>query len=110
MEKLYNASWRTHVSLFHKHEIDGCYEAEECNEVIPMKWLSGKHALSYYREDDKTDNFLYYLQLDEVERTAVVNESDTVGWHLTAVLKEGDAPWEGDGGYQRPVGWYACLL
>ena len=38
------------------------------------------------------DALLYDLQLDEVEGTAVFYETDTVGRHLTAVFKEGDAP------------------
>ena len=57
-----------------------------------MKRLSGEHTLGYYREDNQTYNFLYHFQLYKVERTTILDESDTVGWYLTAVVKEGNSP------------------
>lgn len=71
--------------------------------MIPVKGLSGEEALRHYGEDTQADHFLDDLQLYESERSAVVNETKTVGRHLTAVLEERDSPGEYDCGNQRPV-------
>ena len=59
--------------------------------MVPVQALTLKHDVCYYGEDSQTDALLYHLQLHEVEGTAVVHESQAVGGHLTAVLKECDA-------------------
>jgi len=51
-----------------------------------------EHDVGDDAEHGQRDALLYDLQLDEVEGTAVFYETDTVGRHLTAVFKEGDAP------------------
>ena len=36
------------------------------------------------------------LQLPQIERSSILNESDPVGRHLTAIFKQGDSPAEKD--------------
>jgi hypothetical protein len=55
-----------------------------------------KHDVGNDTEHGQRDAFLDDLQLNEVEGTSIFYEANTVGWHLTAVFKEGDAPRESD--------------
>ena len=52
-------------------------------------------------EDGQREELLDHLELPEVERSAVVNEADTVGGHHEAVFDQGDAPAEKDDQRQR---------
>ena len=78
--------------LFHKYEIDSGNQAKECYKVIPMERLPREHTLGDDGENDKTGHFLYYLQLNKSEWSAIINESYTVCRYLTAVLKECYSP------------------
>ena len=102
--------YRGRVSLFHENEINGGYQTEECREVIPVQALSLEEDVGDDGEYDERHAFLYHLELDQGEGTAVVDESDAVGWHLATVFEEGDSPTEGDDAYQWPVAAYASLL
>ena len=68
-----------------------------------MKMGSLKHDVGNDAEDRQRDTFLYDLQLNEVERSAVLNKPQTVGRNLTTVLEESDAPREYNDAQQRPV-------
>ena len=78
--------------------------------MIPVQSLSLEEDIGDDGEDDKRYAFLYHFQLYQIERTAIVYESDAVGWYLTAIFKEGYGPTEGDDSYQRPVAAHPCLL
>ena len=69
-----------------------------------------EHDVGNDAEDSQRDALLNDFQLDEVKRTTVLDEAETVGRYLTAVLEEGDAPREDDDAYQWPVVRYTALL
>ena len=71
--------------------------------MVPVQVCALKHDVGNDAEDGQRDTLLYNLQLDEVEGAAVLDKAQTVGWHLTAVLEEGNAPREDDDAEQRPV-------
>ena len=78
--------------------------------MIPSERLSLEHDVGNDCEHDEADTFLHNLQLYQRERPAVSLEPDSVGRHLAAILKEGNAPREGNDAYQRPIAWNATLL
>ena len=47
---------------------------------------------------------LNHLELDEVERPAIIDKTDAICGNLAAVLEEGDHPREGDDKIEGPVG------
>lgn len=96
--------------LFHKHKIDGGYEAEECSCVVPVQTFVLEHQVGEDGEDYERYTLLYHLQLHQREGTSVANETDAVGRHLTAVFKESYEPRKGDDEQQRPVGRYTVGL
>ena len=54
-------------------------------------------------EDGQREELLDHLELPEVERTAVLDEADTVGGHHEAVFDQGDAPAEKNDHRQREL-------
>ena len=54
-------------------------------------------------EHDERNYFLYYLELNERERTSVVHNTETIGGHLTNVLEEGNSPREENDEHQGPM-------
>lgn len=54
-------------------------------------------------EDGQREELLDHLELPEVERTAVVDETDAVGRHHETVFDQGDAPAEKDDHRQREL-------
>ena len=60
--------------------------------MIPMEVSTLKHDIGDNAEYSQRYAFLYNLKLYEVKGTSVFYKSQSVGRHLTAVLKEGDAP------------------
>lgn len=56
--------------------------------MIPVKSLSLKHDIGNDDEDYERHALLQHLQLYEREGTSVAVESETVGWHLTAILQK----------------------
>lgn len=100
----------SNLHLFHKDEIDGSDEAYECGKVIPMQALPLEEDVGDDGEDDERYALLYHFELYQIEWTTVVDESDTVGWYLTAVFEEGYRPTEGDDSDERPVAAGARLL
>ena len=93
----------TNLLRLSKHKINGCHEAEEGSDVVPVEGF----ALETKGHDDgeyyQGDNFLQNLELDKGEGTAIVQESDAVGGHLTHIFKQGDAPREENDDQQGPV-------
>ena len=79
-------------SLFHEHEVDGQDEADEGGYMVPVEGLASEDQYGKGGEYGQGDDFLDYLELDEVEWTAVVHKAYAVGGHLEGVLEEGDAP------------------
>ena len=63
--------------------------------VYPQRLVleENQHEYSEYR---KGNSLLDHFQLPQVERAAVFNKSDTVGWHLATILEQGNAPAEQD--------------
>ena len=51
-----------------------------------------EHDVGNNTEYGQRDAFLNDLQLDEVERTTILDETQTIGGNLTAVLEEGYHP------------------
>ena len=96
--------------LFHKNEIDGANDEQEGQNVVPMQVVALKHNVRDDGENGQRNTFLNDFQLHERERTAVVDEAETVGRHLAAILEKGDGPREADDGNQRPVVADARLL
>ena len=71
--------------------------------MVPMQMGTLEHDVGNDTKDCQRDALLNHLQLNEVEGTAVLYEANAVGRHLTAVLKEGDAPRESNHPDKRPV-------
>ena len=69
-----------------------------------------EHDVGNDAEHSQRDTLLDDLQLNEVEGSSVFYEAQTIGRHLTAVLKEGDAPREDDDADEGPVAAGAVLL
>lgn len=60
--------------------------------MIPVQGLSGEENLRHYGKYDEADDLLYHLELYEIERSAIVDESESVSRYLATVFKERDAP------------------
>ena len=58
----------------------------------------GNHA-----EDGQRDTLLDDLQLNEVEGTTVLDESNSIGGNLAAILEEGYHPRKGDDADEWPI-------
>ena len=89
--------------LLHKHQIDGTDNQEECQDVIPMQMGALEHDVGYDAENGQRDALLNDLQLDEIERTAVFDKTETIGGNLATVFEESDTPREDDDPEERPV-------
>ena len=75
-----------------------------------MELLPLEDDVGYDAEDDKRDDFLYDLELLQRERSAIINEADTVCRHQKAVLDAGNRPREQDDGIKWPVRGDASLV
>ena len=78
--------------------------------MVPMQALSLEEDVGDDGEDDERHALLNHLELNQVEGTAIIDESDSVGRYLTAVFEEGDGPTECDDTDEGPVAAYARLL
>ena len=54
-------------------------------------------------EDGQREKLLDYLELPEVERTAILDEADAVGRHHKTVFDQSDTPTEEDDQWQREL-------
>ena len=91
------------ASFVHKYQINGTDDKEECQNVVPVQVGALEHDVGNDAEYGQRDTFLDDLQLYEVEGATILDEADTVGGNLTAVLQEGDAPREYDDAKEWPV-------
>ena len=80
------------VQSLHENQINGSYEAKESSEMIPVQGLSGEENLRHYGKYDEADDLLYHLELHKVEWSSIALKSKSVSRHLTAILKERNAP------------------
>ena len=71
---------------------DGTDDEEECQYVVPVQVGTLKHNVSNDTEYCQRDALLNDLQLNKVEWPSILYKAQSVGWYLTAVFKEGDAP------------------
>ena len=71
--------------------------------MVPVQVGALEHDVGNDAEYGQRDALLDDLQLNEVEGAAILDEADTVGRNLTAVLQKGDAPREYDDAKERPV-------
>ena len=80
------------MQLFQKNE-ENCHDkAEKCREMIPLKALSLEHYSDKYCEYCQRNYLLDDFKLHQVERTAVFDETDSVGRNLSAIFEECDSP------------------
>ena len=91
------------TQLFHKHQIDGADDKQECKNVVPVQMGALEHDVGNDAEHGQRDTFLNDLQLDEVERSAILYKAETISRNLTAVFKKGYHPREGDDSDEGPV-------
>ena len=78
--------------------------------MIPVQSLSLEEDIGDDGEDDKRYAFLNHLELDQIKRSAIIHETDAVGWYLTAIFEEGDGPTEGDNSNEWPMATCTRLL
>ena len=78
--------------------------------MIPVQSLSLEEDIGDDGKDDKRYALLNHLELHQVEGTAIIDESNSVGRYLTAIFEESDGPTEGDDTDKRPVAAHARLL
>ena len=78
--------------------------------MVPVQMGALKHNVGNDAEYGQRDTLLNDLQLNQVERAAILNKAQTVGWYLTAVLEESNAPGEDDDAQQGPVTGSTRLL
>ena len=71
--------------------------------MVPVQLFVLEDKIRDDGEDHQRDSLLYHLQLHKIKGSAVLDIADTVGRHLTTVLKEGDRPREGDHQIKGPV-------
>ena len=96
--------------LFHEYQVDSANDKQEGQNVVPVKVSTLEHDVGNDAEYCKRDALLNDLELDEVERASVLDESKSVGGYLAAVLEESYHPREGNDADEGPVVGYAVLL
>lgn len=62
-----------------------------------------EHDVGNDAEYGQRDALLNDLQLNEVEGTSILYETETISGYLTAVFEEGNHPREGDNSDEGPV-------
>ena len=60
--------------------------------MVPVQVCALEHDVGNDAEYGQRDTFLNDFQLDEVERSTILDKADTVSGNLTAVFQKGDAP------------------
>ena len=71
--------------------------------MVPVQMSALEHDVGNDTEHGQRDALLNDLQLDEVERSAILDKAQAVGWYLTTVFEEGNHPRKGDDADERPV-------
>ena len=78
--------------------------------MVPLDGLALEKEGDNDGENGEGDNLLDHFQLEEIERTAVANETYAVCGNGEAVLEEGYPPGEEDDEDERPSGGYLHFL
>ena len=78
--------------------------------MVPVQVCALKQNVGYHAEDGQRDTLLDNLQLNEVERTSVLNEANTIGGNLAAILEEGYHPRKSNDTYEWPIARRARFL
>lgn len=89
--------------LFLEYKVNGGYEEQECQGMVPPEGFSFEGNGAEYDEHRQRDDFLDDLQLNQAERASVVAEADAVGGHLETIFEESQEPTEKDDPQQREV-------
>ena len=89
--------------LLQEHEEHRSDEAAESYEVIPLQRLASEADDGEDGEDSNRDYFLDNFQLHKRKSTAIAHEADTIGRHLTGILKECQTPADEDNDVERSV-------
>ena len=89
--------------MIHKHQIDGADDKEEGQDVVPMQVSALEHDVGNDAEHSQRDALLNDLQLNEVEGTSILYETETISGYLAAVFEEGYHPRKGDDSDEGPV-------
>ena len=71
--------------------------------MVPVQVCALKQNVGYHAEYGQRDTLLDNLQLNEVEGTTVLDESNSIGGNLTAILEEGYHPRKGDDTDEWPI-------
>ena len=71
--------------------------------MIPVQMGALEQDVGNHAEDGQRDTLLDDLQLNEVEGTTVLDESNTVGRNLAAILEEVYHPRKGDDADEWPI-------
>ena len=79
--------FRFFAFLFQKYEKYGQNQAKEGGKVVPLERLALEHYSCKYCKNCKGYHFLDDFKLHQVERTSVVNKSDSVRRYLCTVLE-----------------------
>ena len=92
-----------HTELLHEHQIDGTDDEEEGQNVVPMQVRALEHDVGNDTEHGQRNALLDDLQLNQVERSAILYEAEPISWNLTAVFKKCYHPRKGDDSDEGPV-------
>ena len=68
-----------------------------------MQVCTLEHDVGNDAEHAQRNTLLYHLQLDEVEGTSILYETETISGYLAAVFEEGYHPRKGDDSDEGPV-------
>ena len=78
--------------------------------MVPVQMGALEQDVGNHTEDGQGDALLNDLQLNEVEGTTVLDESNTIGRNLAAILEKGYHPRKGDNTDEWPIAAGARLL
>ena len=78
--------------------------------MVPVQMGALEQDVGNHTEDGQGDALLNDLQLNEVEGTTVLDESNTIGRNLAAILEEGYHPRKDDDAKEWPIAAGARLL
>lgn len=78
--------------LFPKGEENRSDEAKERPEVVPAERFRAEKQQGETGEHRQRYHLLHYLQLEQAERAAIADKSDSVGRHLETILEKCYSP------------------
>jgi hypothetical protein len=78
--------------LLSKDEVDSQYQAGKTCKMVPLQRVALDKKNGEEGKDNQGDNLLNYFKLPECEWSAKLLAAEAVGWHLKAVLEQGNTP------------------